>query len=84
MNAEHTEHCLDKEDDTYKCLVLTSKSSPGVSPLETGMLPVSRLSVRSSQKRLVKLPIEAGTGPLNLFEFRDLQGITIPSYYISN
>lgn len=57
---------------TYKCLALRSMSRPGAIPLETGMVPLSSLSLRSSQERLVKLPIEGGIGPLKLLEFKDL------------
>lgn len=58
---------------TYKCLVLVKLSKPGCEPLETGISPVSLLSLKSNHESLDKLPIECGIGPLKLLEVRDLQ-----------
>ena len=63
--------------ETYKCLALTSISRPVVLPLETGIVPLSWFSVKSSHERLDKLPMEGGIGPLKLFAFRALQTMLI-------
>lgn len=52
-----------------------SKSSPGDVGDEIGIGPESWLSAKSSQKRLVSRPIEAGILPVKLFEFSALQSI---------
>lgn len=58
---------------TYKCFVPTSISRPGVVPLETGIVPESLLSAKSSQESFDRLPIDAGIGPLKPLEFKDLR-----------
>ena len=49
-------------------------------PVETGMVPVSMLSARSSQKSLSRLPSDGGIDPLKRFELRDLQVIPVKSF----
>jgi len=50
-----------------------SLSNPGWLAFETGRVPVSSLSARSSQMMLTKLPNDAGIEPLNLLEFKALR-----------
>jgi hypothetical protein len=57
---------------TYKCFAFSSKSNPGEVPSDTGIVPLSLLSVKSSRERLDILPMEGGIGPLKLLEARDL------------
>lgn len=56
----------------YKCLVLNSKSRPGLTPSETGMGPLSMLSAKSNTKSLDRFPIDGGIGPLKPLAFKDL------------
>lgn len=67
------EKVISCREATYRCLVLTSQSKPGVEPFETGMVPLSLLSLRSSHDNLDKLPIDGGIGPVKLLEVRDLR-----------
>lgn len=46
------------------------------------MVPVSWLSVISSQLRFNRLPMEGGMTPLNLLQFRDLQRIEVESHIL--
>jgi hypothetical protein len=71
---------IEQGELTYKCFVWTSRSRPGVVPVETGMVPVSMLSARSSQKSLSRLPSDGGIDPLKRFELRDLQVIPVKSF----
>lgn len=56
-------------------MALVSRSSPGEVVDEIGIGPESWFSAKSSQKRLVSRPIEAGILPVKLFEFSALQSI---------
>lgn len=66
---------------TDKCNAFTSPSNPGELSLETGIVPSSWLSVKSSNTSLVRLPIEAGIGPLKLLEFKFLQKMAWKSFH---
>lgn len=57
---------------TYKCSALNNWSKPGCMWLETGIVPVSSLSLKSNHESIDKLPIECGIDPLKLLEARDL------------
>lgn len=58
---------------TYKCCALRRRSRPGLPwSSETGIVPSSWFSARSSQSIFDRLPRERGIVPLNLLELSAL------------
>lgn len=86
--STHTDHpllVLERRNDSesYKCLVCVSRSSPGEVVDEIGIGPESWLSAKSSQKRLLSRPIEAGILPVKLFELSALQSVSLIVHFTS-